>query len=792
MLTRMSLRRSVPLLLLLFSLSYTLLLILFYLPHSIDSRLQEWRDHTDRLLILVQSTLDDEMRIQNTAEVSTELADLASLQGIRWAMVVDENFQTIAATRLGLRPDNLGFGSLGQLRDSIMADQPTWLQHDEQRYLAIYPLSKPGQRGATQHLALLVDLDFMPLLRQSRSDALTHLGQTLCALVLLGFLLNRLYSRLITQRLALIEAATHRFSAAQRPEMPATEGQDEIGMLARTFSTMTHQLHERQLALLESEYLMRGLIDAAPLGMLVLDEAQLIEQANPAAARLLGCTPNELQGHSLQGHLAEPDGLARLCQAPANTAMELTGNCQGRPVPLEMTCTPFQRGGQAFRLILLSDISERVQAEQRLRFLAHFDPLTQLANRHYLMQRLEQLLASGCSPSLLFLDLDHFKRINDTLGHEIGDRLLVEAAGRLARELPERSLLARFGGDEFAILLEDRTPDEACRLAERILASFRPPLQIRQYECRITPSIGIAGNPGCGNTATELLKQADLALYAAKDAGRNRLSVYNSTLGEAADRRRQLEQELRQALERGEFVLHYQPQVDAHGRPETMEALLRWQSPSRGLVPPGEFMPVLEDSGLIIEVTRWVFRQACRQAVAWAGAGHRLRIAVNLSPLDFRQADLAGHLLAILAQEGAPAERLELEITETALLNADKDVMDTLGRLKTAGLPLLLDDFGTGYASLTYLQRFPFDGIKIDRQFVAGLPDSPHSVALVRGILTMAEQLGLHVVAEGVENACQAGFLLQNGCPSQQGYYYAKPQPAERCLLAPTQPEPSS
>jgi len=259
--------------------------------------------------------------------------------------------------------------------------------------------------------------------------------------------------------------------------------------------------------------------------------------------------------------------------------------------------------------------------------------------------------------------------------------------------------------------------------------------------------------------------------------------AYSDTLGAVAERRHQLELELRQALECEQFVLHFQPQVDSQGRPRAMEALLRWQSPSRGLVPPSDFIPVLEESGMIIDVTRWVFRQACRQARLWQQGKHRIRIAVNLSPLDFRQADLAGCLRDILHEEDVSPELLELEITESALLAADEHVQTTLTRLRALGMPLLLDDFGTGYASLTYLQKFAFDGIKIDREFVADLPDSAHSVALVRGILIMASHLGLHVVAEGVENERQAAFLLLNDCPSLQGYFYSRPQPAEQCCL---------
>ncbi len=462
--------------------------------------------------------------------------------------------------------------------------------------------------------------------------------------------------------------------------------------------------------------------------------------------------------------LLECDATTRLLSTPANTPLELTGRRHDREVPLEISCTPFQRYGVRHFLGLLRDLSDRLRAEQRLRFLAHFDPLTQLANRNYLVQRLEQLLAARLPLTLLYLDLDHFKRINDSLGHEIGDKLLVQIGDRLGRLMPEHALLSRSGGDEFMLLLDGSDHARAEQLAQCIIEGFQPPVRIGQYECYVSPSIGVAISDG-RHSASDLLKQVDLALYAAKDAGRNCTVFYNEALSDAAAGRRALEQALRRALDRDEFVLHYQAQVNAQGEPEVMEALLRWNSPERGLVPPGEFIPVLEESGMIIEATRWV------------------RIAINLSPLDFRQADLARSLLAILAEEGASPDMLELEITESALLEADEHVQQTLGRLKAAGLPLLLDDFGTGYASLTYLQRFRFDGIKIDREFVSGLPDSEQSVALVRGILTMASHLGLHVVAEGVENERQAAFLRLNGCPSLQGFHYARPQPAAQCRL---------
>lgn len=781
MLTRLSLRKSLPLLLGIFGLTFTVLLTTWHLPTRIEETLTDWRDHTSQHLALLQSSLSDHRRLGRNAELETELADLASLEGVRWAMVIGPDLQMIATTRLGLTTERLELISADELKAHVKGGRAAWTGEGA-RQLAIYPLDGFVQDGTPVREALLAEYDFTPMLAQTKRDAWFYLAQTLTLLLLLGLILNRIYGRLLTRRLAHIDQAARQFALDQRPPSLAVAGRDEIGRLASTLSRMMNQLHERQLALSESEQLLRDLIDTAPIGMLVVDRELRVLQANPAAAALFGCTPEELIGNLPSDRLTESDATTRLHSTPANTMLELTGRRNGQDVPLEISCTPFQRYGVRHFLVLLRDISDRLRAEQRLRFLAHFDPLTQLANRNYLMQRLDQLLAARLPLSLLYLDLDHFKRINDSLGHEVGDKLLIQIGDRLGQLMPEKSLLSRTGGDEFMLLLDGSNARRAEQLAQRIIDSFQLPVRIGQYECFVSPSIGIAVSDG-RHSATELLKRVDLALYAAKDAGRNRTVIYNEALSDAAASRRELEQALRRALDHDEFVLHYQPQVNAQGEPEVMEALLRWASPDRGLVPPGEFIPVLEESGMIIEATRWVFREACRQACRWHASGYALRIAVNLSPLDFRQADLAGSLLAILEEEGASASMLELEVTESALLEADEHVQQTLGRLKAAGLPLLLDDFGTGYASLTYLQRFRFDGIKIDREFVIGFPDSEESVALVRGILTMASYLGLHVVAEGVENERQAAFLRLNGCPSLQGFHYARPQPAEQCRL---------
>lgn len=563
----------------------------------------------------------------------------------------------------------------------------------------------------------------------------------------------------------------------------AADAGDAIDRLALHLNRMIAQLEGERRALRDSEQLLRGLIDAAPIGILVLDHEGRIDSANPAAATIFERSAQQLCAHRADDLLVGQDAWARLLAQP-NRSLEFAARRDAGSFPLEASCTPFLRGGQPLQLLLVRDISDRKQAENRLHYLAHYDPLTGAANRAQLLARLDIGLQCGEAQALLFIDLDHFKRINDTLGHDIGDLLLRGVAERLRKQAPPGALLARLGGDEFIVLLSGSLVIQAEHLAAQLLQAFRRPFHVRQYELFTTPSIGITctQNGARAGSATQLLKEADLALYQAKNRGRNRLAHFDSRLAEDAEQRRQLEEELRVALVRDEFELYYQPQIDHSGRASSFEALMRWHSPSRGLVGSAQFMPVLEETGLIIEATRWVFRQACRQLRHWQAEGRDWGIAVNLSPLDFRQDDLAGRLLAIIAEEQPPVGRLELEITETTLLDADQQVLDSLQALKRAGLTLFLDDFGTGYASLTYLQQFPFDGVKIDRQFVSGLPDSRESVALVRGILVIAEQLGMQVIAEGVENEHQADFLRAHGCQRLQGYLYGRPQSATACV----------
>lgn len=392
MLTSLSLRKSMPLLLGLFGLLFTVLLMLWHLPTRIEETLTGWRNHTHQHLSLLQSSLSDHRRLGRVAELETELADLASLEGVRWAMVIDPEFKVIAATRLGLAPERLELIRADDLAALVASGRAGWIGEDADQQLAIYPLDRVAQNGTPLREALLVEYDFAPMLAQTKREAWFYLAQTLALLLLLGLILNRLYGRLLTRRLACIDQAARQFALDQQPQPPAVSGRDEIGKLALTLSRMMNQLHERQLAVSESERLFRELVDTAPIGMLVVDSDLRVLQANPAAAALFGCSPDELSNNLPGDRLVEGDATARLRSTPANTTLELTGRRNGQEVPLEISCTPFQRYGEKHFLVLLRDISDRLRAEQRLRFLAHFDPLTQLANRNYLMQRLEQLL----------------------------------------------------------------------------------------------------------------------------------------------------------------------------------------------------------------------------------------------------------------------------------------------------------------------------------------------------------------------------------------------------------------
>jgi diguanylate cyclase (GGDEF)-like protein/PAS domain S-box-containing protein len=434
---------------------------------------------------------------------------------------------------------------------------------------------------------------------------------------------------------------------------------------------------------------------------------------------------------------------------------------------------------------VLSTGLQRIDSEGRLAFLAQFDPLTGLPNRALLSDRFSQMIVQArrrdSRLGVLSIDLDEFKMVNDTLGHAGGDDLLKEVALRLQSTVRQGDTVARISGDEFAVVLGDLAqPEDAALVAQKIIDRLAAAVEIHGQEVFVTASIGIAAFPGDGGDAETLIGAADAAMYRAKQSGRNAYQFFTAEINQRSRARAQLGSELRRAVEREEFALVYQPKYDLAKRQITgAEALLRWKHPERGTVSPMEFIPVLEETGLIVQVGEWVLRRACEDLKAWQAAGLEVRpVAVNLSARQFRQPDLDERITSLVRAAGVAPALIELEITESQLMQDPDHAIRVMRSLCDAGMRIAIDDFGTGYSSLSYLTRFPVSSLKIDRSFVANVNDDPSAAAIVRTIIEMAHTLGFTVVAEGIETEAQAHYLRRRGCEQAQGYLFARPMPA--------------
>ncbi len=427
------------------------------------------------------------------------------------------------------------------------------------------------------------------------------------------------------------------------------------------------------------------------------------------------------------------------------------------------------------------DVTARRDIEKKIAFLAHNDALTGLANRVQLHEQIRtsvgKLRRQGDSVAVLCLDLDHFKNVNDTLGHPVGDALLQAVAERLRTCVRDTDMVARTGGDEFAIVQAgvDQIASTTS-LAERLVAVISAPYDLGEHQVVIGTTVGIALAPDDGGDADTLLKNADLALYRAKSSGRGTFCYFAAEMDAKAQNRRLLELDLRKAVASGEFELFYQPIVNLQeNRIGGFEALIRWNHPTRGRVAPDEFIPLAEETGLIMPIGEWVIRQACVEAKSWPGD---LRVAVNISPVQFRNKSLAASVIAALAESGLSPRRLELEITEAVLLQNSEATLATLHQLRDIGVRISMDDFGTGYSSLSYLRSFPFDKIKIDQSFVQDLVKNPDSIAIIRAVTGLGTSFGMTTTAEGVETKLQLEQMRAEGCTEVQGYFYGRPTPA--------------
>jgi len=537
----------------------------------------------------------------------------------------------------------------------------------------------------------------------------------------------------------------------------------------------------------QSEERMRKFTEATDEAI-VFHRDGIITDGNEALYRLTGFALHEVLGLSIFNFIS-PEWRA--------TALEYTRSGRedpyevtirhkdGHPIPVEVVGKTMPLHHADYRIVVVRDITARKQAQEREAFIALHDPLTQLPNRHFLMEQLSQVLSLARRRhgrvAVLFMNLDHFKTVNDSLGHHAGDQLLCNVAERLRQGVRDADVVARIGGDEFVVVLTDvQTPDDAAMVADKLLESMHGVFTVDQLPLTISPSIGISLYPDHGGSADMLLRCADAAMQHAKDSGRGNRQFYATSMEASALDVLHQERLLRDAIARNDFVLHYQPQIClADGSLQGLEALVRWRHPERGLVGPDEFITFSESRGLITPIGRWVMREACRQLKAWQDQGlAKVPVAVNLSALEFRQRDVAAEIGAVLQETGLAPQYLEIELTESVLMHQTGQTLNTLHAVKALGVGISIDDFGTGYSSLAYLKRYPIDKLKIDRSFVTDTPGSADDVAIVTAIIQMARSLQLKTVAEGVETQGQIALLKELGCDVIQGFVVSVPMDA--------------
>ncbi|MFZ6646587.1 putative bifunctional diguanylate cyclase/phosphodiesterase [Undibacterium sp. TJN25] len=555
-------------------------------------------------------------------------------------------------------------------------------------------------------------------------------------------------------------------------------------------------------SLAESEERYRSVVTNLTEGIMVVAPGGQILTCNPSAMRILKITDIHSTGrrHRYFKHIINEDGSERkLGDDPASAVFRTRAPIMNLSIGMElrdrsviwllvnvMPIIDSARDAVTAVLISFTDTTEVRETQRQLHYMASHDALTGLPNRHQLNQRLSHALANAKRNShrvaVLFLDLDRFKNVNDTAGHSAGDNLLKDVASRLSSCIRTSDMLARLGGDEFVIVAE--AVDNAAHLkemAERVLARIREPFYIEGNEYYLGTSIGISVFPHDGDDCATLLRCADSAMYYAKESGRNNYQFFTTELNVRAQHRYALEKNLRRALQDQEFLVYYQPKICLKtSRIVGAEALIRWQMPDIGIIMPNEFIPISEEIGLILPIGRWVLEQACKQTQLWRKKfTSDLVVSVNISPRQFQDPGLSKFIEQALEDAGLPAEGLQLEITEGLLMGEVDQLLPVFNAIKALGISISLDDFGTGFSSLSYLQRFPIDNLKIDRSFIRDIPENPDSVVLTNAIIAMANALGMSVTAEGVEKAEQMFFLTDSGCQQMQGYYFSKPVPVE-------------
>jgi diguanylate cyclase (GGDEF)-like protein/PAS domain S-box-containing protein len=637
-------------------------------------------------------------------------------------------------------------------------------------------------------VGLPMDVAFTTLASRLRWGAALGTGALLAA-----FAIAWMFSGRIVRPLRQLEKDASALAAGALSHRSAVRTCDEVGNLADTFNRMATSLERRQHEVQQSNDTLSAVIDASPVAIVCSDMDRRIMLWSRAAEKLYGYTAEQTLGTPIK--IVPPEGRAEslaLYERARNgeSIRDVEARRQrkdGSFVDVRIAAAPMYHPDGTVRGVAWAheDITDRKRAEEQLKRLAHYDPLTGLPNRLSLQKALEELLsAGGATPtSIALFDLDGFKDVNDTLGHSIGDQLLIEVGQRLIESTEgrgERDQVFRLGGDEFVVIIADcGDPRVVGALVDTMLKRLAEPFRISEQALHLGGSAGVAIAPNDGANVDDLIANADLALYQAKSDGGRTYRLFMPILRAQAQARRGLDLELRRAFAEHELELYFQPEIRLADRAVVgAEALLRWRHPQRGIVAPWAFIDTLADSSIAPEVGRWIIRAACAQAAAWRAMGLPLgRIGVNLFPTQLQGDALIRDIDDALRESGLPAQVLELEITENVALNYE-DAITPLQQLSDRGVKLAFDDFGTGYASLSYLTRFPLARIKIDRSFVCNITDDTEHAAIVRSLIAMAHNLGLEVIAEGVETEAQAQFLLAERCEEAQGFLYAKPLPA--------------
>lgn len=806
-----NLRLWLPLSLIIASAVMALILVADQQRHYAQD-LQRFADHTAHAELLeTQRALETVLRRSDGSGTVGIVSQLGLNPAIAQAALVGPDGKVIAATRFAWKGRTATEHIPGYPEDAVRQVRRAQrelltLDRAQLRLTAVAPVTMGLQSGevrATRQGVLWIDYDLRPVAAETW-DQLRTQAVVLAMAVLLGSLgLLALARWGILRPVAALRAGMERIGAGDFTHLPRLQGSGDFHDLGQALQKMANELQARNTALAESEARFRQLSDAS-FEAIILHENGRITDANAAADRLMGVAPGGLVGTAMLSWVSPPF-LERTIQ---RTTQGMEGvwevdlqDAQGQTIPCECSVRRRQLDNRQVRVVAVRDIRTRLAAEAEIRQLAHFDALTGLSNRRSLLEQVvQELAAADLQPrraALATININAFQSVNDSLGMAAGDVVLRTMARRLSALQGQGQTLARVDGDTFALLLCDLQGDlnqasaEAARTIERLLTAIAEPLEVHGQVLHLSAGAGVVMIPNDSRDAPELLREAETAMHRAKDAGDSRVYFFAHALQEAASERLALRSDLRRALEAkpAPLLLHYQPQVDSQGRLAGVEALVRWQDPRRGLVSPVLFIPEAEASGLIVPLGNWVLEEAATTLHRWqndpacAAWATKLTMAVNVSARQFREADFIGRIESLIARVGIDAFSLELELTESVLVDDLEATLEKMAQLRNHGVRFALDDFGTGYSSLAYLKRLPIDVLKIDRSFTMDIDAPEHSgqgkrpAVLIDAIVAMAHQLDLRVLAEGVETLAQQERLLRSGCDLFQGYRFSRPLP---------------